>query len=173
MKFKNCNKITHTENLVLDYIIHLFILVLILCLIFFLFISKTERENLNSSLESEINKSIGETPVIPDPVLGQQLKDLSNIYKGENSIETYYNQGLVNISIAVILCFFVGLVAVYWTMKLSAHKCPPIYYIIFKNILLFMLVGIVEYLFFVNVGEKYVPVNPSYISELLDEKLNT
>ena len=171
MNFKNCNKITHTENLILDYIIHLFILVLILCLIFFLFISKTQRENLNNSLESEISKSIGDTHVAYDPALGKQLKDLSNIYKGENSIETYYNQGLINISIAVILCFFVCLLAVYWTMRLSAYKCPPIYYIVFKNILLFMLVGIVEYLFFVNIAEKYVPVG-YYISELLNEKLS-
>ena len=172
MKIKNCKQITAKETLILDYIVHLFILVVILCLIFFLFISKTERENLNKSLNSEIRKSIEDTHVSFDPVLGQQLKDLSKIYKGKNSIETYYNQGLINISIAVIICFFITLVSVYWTMKLSAHKCPPIYYIIFKNVLLFMLVGIVEYLFFVNIAENYVPVDPSYISELLNEKLS-
>lgn len=168
----NCLKIKPREEIVLDYVVHLFILVCVLCIIFFAFVSKIERQNLMNSLLGEVNSGIAEAPITPDPATGQELKDLAKLYGNESDADKYYNLGLVYVSIAVIVCLFICLVSVYFTMKLSAYKCPPIYHIVARNILLFSLVGIVEYLFFTNIAVKFVPVKPSHISELLNKRLS-
>ena len=166
------NNITFYEGIVLDYIVHLFILFLILSLIFFLFISQVERKSLNDSIDSEIKTSIDNTTVTPNPALGAHLIKLSKIYSGEDKAEVYYNDSLIYIASAVIIMLFICLLSVYLTMKLSAHKNPPIYTILAKNFLLFLLVGVVEYLFFVEIAVKYVPVEPSYIASILKDRLD-
>jgi ATP-dependent Zn protease len=168
-----CEKIKPKEEIVLDYITHLFILLIVLSSIFFIFISKIEKKTLQNSISNEIKSSINNTTILPNPALGQELINFSKVYNNSlNDGDANYNQGLLDLTIAIIVCMLICLISVYLTMRLSAHKCPPMGIIFLKNILLFMLVGIVEYLFFINIAMFYIPVKPSYISQLLKDRLD-
>lgn len=160
------------EKLVLDYIIHILILVAVLSSIFFFFISQIERETLNDEIDNTITNSINSLPVTPTPGLPAKLLDASNFFKKSKKIENTYNDGLKYVVLTILIGLLFTLVAIYAVFVLSSETSPPILFLIFRNFLLFILIGIVEYLFFINIASKYIPVKPSYIQELLKEKLS-
>jgi len=46
-------------------------------------------------------------------------------------------------------------------------------YIIFENIVIFVLVGIIEFLFFKNLASKYKPVSPDTLNQTVIDRLRT
>ena len=163
---------THLEKVFLDYLIHVFILVAVLSAIFFFFISKIEREALNKEVDNAIVNALSDITVTPDAGLSTKLLNASKFFEENKNLEKTYNDGLENIIITILLGLLFALGAVYGVFILSVTTLPPLFFLIARNIMLFLLVGIVEYLFFVNIASKYIPIEPSYIEELLKEKLN-
>lgn len=171
MNTKRCEKITHLEEFVLDAFFHIFVLCLILGMFFFFVVSKLERENLQRETKNGISEGLDSISVTPNPTLSSNLLRISNLYNSENEADEVYNQGLINECIIVLVLLGFGLFCVWLTMKLSAHKCPNMPKIILQNLLLFGAIGVIEYLFFVNIASKFIPVMPSYMAEVISNKI--
>lgn len=166
-----CEKSTHLESFVLDAFFHIFVLSLVLGLFFFFVVSELERENLNKEIKNSISEGIDKITVTRQPAISTGLKRLSNLYNGETEGDKNYNQGLINQCILVLVLLAFSLVCIWLTMKWSAHKCPNMSRIILQNILLFGSIGIIEYLFFINIASKFIPVMPSYMADVISNKL--
>tara|TARA_Y100001973_G_C5012890_1_gene239228 strand:- start:30 stop:542 length:513 start_codon:yes stop_codon:yes gene_type:complete len=167
---KRCEKMLHSEVFVLDIFFHIFILCLILGLFFFLFISNEERKNLQRETENGISKGLDSIQNYPkNPILASDLATLSKLFEDENEADKIYNDGLVIQSLLILTLLFTCLIAIWLTMKYSAHKCPNLGKIAIQNLLLFSSIGIIEYLFFEHIARKFIPVKPSYMAEVVSE----
>ena len=56
-------------------------------------------------------------------------------------------------------------------IKLTCNQCVPIKYILIENLLIFLFVGIVEFLFFTQIAFKYIPIQPSMMINTFIDKL--
>lgn len=167
-----CDTITNNEIFVLDAFFHIFTLCLILGLFFFFVVSDLERKNLNDEMENAISKGIDSMENYPNnPVFAADLILLSKLYDKENEADKVYNEGLIYQCIIILSLLFFGLLCVWLTMKLSAHKCPNIGKIVLQNILLFGAIGIIEYLFFIHIASKFIPVLPSYMTQVMKDNI--
>ena len=172
MYTKRCEKITHLEEFVLDAFFHIFVLCFILGMFFFFVVSKLERENLQRETENGISKGLDSFGPWPsNPTLSNNLLTVSNLYNSENEADKAFNQGLIYSCIIILCLLGFGLFCVWLTMKLSAHKCPNMGRIMLQNLLLFGAIGVIEYLFFVNIASKFIPVMPSYMAEVISNKI--
>lgn len=86
-------------------------------------------------------------------------KDDSTREKNNNQVFFYIK--FVNVLLVSFLLFFAYYIYVNKTITINDFKV-----IILENILTFIGVGVVEYLFFTNVASKYIPVVPSQLYEL-------
>ena len=169
---ERCEKITHLEEFVLDAFFHIFVLCLILGLFFFFVVAELERENLQKEMQNGIKEGIDSIKNYPsNQVLSEDLLTVSNLYEDENEADKVYNQGLINQCLIILFLLAFGLFCVWLTMKLSAHKCPNLHRIILQNLLLFGSIGVIEYLFFINIASKFIPVMPSYMAEVISTKI--
>lgn len=167
-----CERILKGEEFVLDAIFHIFTLCLILGLFFFFVVAKLERENLQNEMENGIKKGLDSVTSYPnDPALASQLETLSKLYDKDNEADKVYNQGLIYQCILILVLLAFGLISVYLTMRWSAHKCPNLGKIVLQNLLLFGAIGVIEFLFFQHIASKFVPVNPSYMAEVITEEI--
>jgi hypothetical protein len=167
-----CERISVKEVFVLDAFFHIFTLCLILGLFFFFVVSKLERENLQDQMENAVKKGIDSINNYPKNAnLAADLETMSKLYSEENEADKVYNQGLIYQSLIILSLLLFGLVCVFLTMRWSAHKCPNLGQIVLQNLLLFGSIGVIEYLFFQHIASKFIPVMPSYMTEVISEEL--
>ena len=167
-----CERILKGEEFVLDAIFHIFTLCLVLGMFFFFVVAKLERENLQNEMENGIKKGLDSIQNYPNnPALASQLETLAKLYDKENEADKVYNQSLIYQCILILVLLAFGLISVYLTMRWSAHKCPNLGKIVLQNLLLFGAIGVIEFLFFEHIARKFVPVKPSYMTEVISEEI--
>jgi hypothetical protein len=181
-----CVIMTKTENSILDILIHVFILASILSIFFLLVIVPIEKSELNNEVHNNIKDSLKpiinqvETKILQIDSFGvgadkkseEFIKRLHKYYEGENEVNKTYNEGLVTSLIIVLLFLLTGIIVIYFAYKNSCGKCPPIFSMIGENLLLFAIIGIIEYLFFIEIASKYIPVKPSLIIDTVNSSLD-
>jgi hypothetical protein len=90
------------------------------------------------------------------------LDKISKYYDGVDKTVDAMNKGLLNslwISNVILwVCFLIGTFLIHDIYNLHIKD------IVIENILTFALIGVAEYLFFTQIGLKFVPVEPSFIS---------
>ncbi len=181
-----CVIMTKTENSILDILIHVFILASILSIFFLLVIVPIEKSELNNEVHDNIQKGI--QPIIQqaekiindnnifnasaDQKSKEFVRRLHKYYEGENEVNKTYNEGLVTSLIIVLLFLLTGIIVIYFAYKNSCGKCPPIFSLIGENLLLFAIIGIIEYLFFIEIASKYIPIKPSLIIDTVNSSLD-
>ena len=99
------------------------------------------------------------------------MEKLKIYYKGENQVNATYNKGLKTSLIIVLLFLLTSIIVVYILYKRSCGKCPKILPLIGENLLLFAIIGIIEYMFFIKIASKYIPIKPSLIVKTVNKTL--
>lgn len=162
--------------------LHVLILFSFLTILFFTLVTSIETKTFEEQITDMTNSSTKEA----FKNLSQQDKErISKIINADMgggqsaidiAIEHYSKPDPVNVernmwvkitAIEIIIAIFVCLVVVLLVLIFSCNKCIGIFDIIKENIITFIFIGAVEYMFFVNVALKYVPVLPSTLSTSL------
>lgn len=149
--------------------LHIFILFAVLCLLFIFIVSKLEMNAFNDEI-----KTLMTNKVLPDLKAhgSAQLKHdlnfinfdaLKSYYSGPNQALSINNKWIKTVMIIVNAFLFLFIV----TISLLGRKCLSFRYILLENAIVFLLIGIFEYMFFKRVASKYIPVLPSTFQQTL------
>ena len=160
---------------------HILILFTFLTIFFFTFIAHKERDTITYELKRAINKNMS---IIMDNIdkMNQKINnkiDWNLVYELVNKIEKKYrdksdptidhNRQLLKLSIIICIIIMITLIGsilyftVYKKIDIGLGK------ILFENFFIFIIVGIIEVFFVLNVSLKYSPVKPSdMINQIID-----
>ena len=171
----------NTIDILINVILHSFILFVFLSLFFFLYISKKEKEELDRQTDSICER-------IPDILDTLKKEDKDKIIDWKNvrqkaieemdyddlDIDDYIKTNnneikYVTIFIGGSILFLILLIYLYYAYLLK--KDIDMSYIIKENIIIFISIGIIEFLFFTKVSSKYVPILPVQISTTVLERI--
>lgn len=164
---------------------HVWILLIFLAFFFFKFVAQREAEIMTDQLNKPIQK---EVPIVLSSIhdLDQQLdcpshqgmidwekvSDMANELENENGPDhdvVKHNRELILYS--VILCVTIFILLVGAIIYFSVHKKYDIRLkeILINNMIIFILVGIIEALFFWTVALKHVSVIPAkMVNDIID-----
>ena len=169
-----------TTSLIINIIIHTLILFIFLSAFFFSYISKKEKDVLDNKVDllclripsilniikQRDNKFIDWKVVRQKAVEEIKIDDLDiNKYIEDNNTRLKY------ISLSIILSLFILVICIYYYNKFILDKNIDISYIIKENFVIFIFIGLIEFLFFKNVASKYSPIFPLEISNTVLERL--
>jgi hypothetical protein len=161
-------------DLVADLGVHFLILFIFLTSFFLLYVSKLEQENLNSQLNTIIEKNLGDVvrtnkykfkEVFGDIIDEIPYEKLKRQYKTADDYQQLNNDWLkkslfiTNLFLFLIITFSILLIKKICNIDLDVKHILKI------NLFTFIGIGIVEYLFFTHVALKYIPTSPSLIVE--------
>tara|TARA_Y100001980_G_C14543652_1_gene322471 strand:+ start:1693 stop:2295 length:603 start_codon:yes stop_codon:yes gene_type:complete len=200
MSSKTCVRMTNTETSILDILIHVFILSSILSIFFLVVIVPLEKNELNNEVNKNIGEGAKHfieqakdtyqkqkinAEILIQIMTGQGvgtntnleefdedfIKRLQKYYEGESETNIIYNKGLITNLATVIGFLLISIVTIYFIFKNSCGKCPKIFTLIGENLILFSVIGIIEYIFFIKFASKYIPIKPSLIIKTVNESL--
>ena len=152
--------------------IHIVILFTILSVFFMTYVSKISTDALNGELKGSIEGGIdGLIASIPEEqrtevislIKKLPLEGLKRYYTGTDPFVEMYNKWLFRTNTMLIISMVVAVVLAVSILIYSCNQCIDIKHIIKENVITFIFVGIVEYLFFTKVAIKYIPSLPSTI----------
>jgi hypothetical protein len=169
----------NTVNFSINILTHCTFLLAIICSVFFLFTEKIMSNAINNQIEDLAVDSIdkfyaGSTPENQKAIqLGlqhAQLETILNIYETPSE-DRFINNAWVEKLIYVIVGLLVFVVIV--AIVISKANCGKISVIeiLSENILIFMFVGVVEFLFFTKIIINYIPAYPSTLTNIFVEQL--
>lgn len=163
--------ISSTFSLLINGILHVLILFMFLSILYFTLIAPLEKKAFESEIKKEVKNNVEKAV---DNLDKNTQTDLKKIITGNNIIDTLilkysspsdividHNKWVKFLSIILIVFLIIGLIVTIIILQISCNKCTGINYIILENIITFIFIGIVEYLFFTKVAFKYVPSPPS------------
>jgi len=158
----------------LNIFLHITLLFTFLNLFFRLYISQLEKSAINNSVISLVNNNMNSNSVILPPSIKANIPYYKKLFSNSSENPIIINNNLLNkltefnIFLYIILIFFI--IFLFITDNISVYE---FFYVIGENIITFIGVGIVEYLFFTNIAFKYEPILPSVTYKLLLENLKT
>lgn len=163
------------EIFFLDIFIHAFILLSVLTAFFYIVIATNERRALNDKVKGAIDSSVSGLPTGISVQQQEHIKNTSKFIKDEfeaiNDSDEIYNDSLRNYIIIIIAATFIVMVVVWFLLKYIESRNLNMFDLISFNLILFGVIGIMEYLFFINFASSFVPVKPSFLEEQLYEDL--
>ena len=120
---------------------------------------------INDGVMTYINSRSAQELVVFNSILIQNKQTMDNMlleYSQPAEATTVNNKWVRNLIIYTIVALFVLLITIVLIIKFRCGYDIHLIRIIIINLIIFTFVGIIEYLFFINVIVKYVPVKPSY-----------
>lgn len=161
-------------RLVLNILLHVFLLFIILRTFFYHVVRQAEQEALQRQLRHSIQSTLGAAlPRIDASLHGslceaihrhrQTLDALDRFYSQPSPSTKVYNSWLNTSTLLVGLGLGLLFVAVYTSLRLACGYRGELIPLIFQNVVVFLVVGSLEFLFFRDVASQYVPVMPSYL----------
>ena len=171
MKSIVCIPLTKFEDLAIESIFHITILMIILTLFFFGVVKNIEINSIKNELIKNIQDGLKNIKMDKNEITSENLKKMAQLYNHPDQDTITYNNSLFNICVIFIAFFIVIFITLLLTLNISAQKCTNIGYVIIENIIVFLCIGIVEYLFFINIAIKYIPIIPSYIQQIVYDNL--
>ncbi len=169
-------------NLIINVIVHSLILFIFLSTFFFLFISKKEKESLDYQVDNLCKNRIPEVLKIIDDndknriinwnLISQKAQEEIKIddLNIDNYIQTN-NNTLVYISIIIGFSLLLLCILFYVYYKYILNEEVHLSYLIKENIVVFIFIGAIEFLFFKNIASKYIPIFPVEISATLLDRI--
>jgi len=175
MEYKFQNKI----NIIADMGVHALILFTLLTCFFLLYVIKLTKHEMTKELINMIDTSI---PKILNEGKGMLDKDILNSikqipfqkikinYNKPDKYQDLNNSWLTETMILTNISLFIIITGTIMIMTLVCGSSIPIGEIIKINILTFIFIAVVEYLFFTRVALHYVPAPPSLmITSIIDD----
>jgi hypothetical protein len=153
-------------NIICNYFIHSFILFTFLSIFFIFFISKLTKETFNTEITHLIHNAM-KSLKIPKLSNNFNLNTLINAFSKPDLTTKMYNELLLNSLVIVNILLWTGLIITVSILKYYNWNTLELSVISLENLLIFSVVGIIEYLFFTQIAFNFVPVEPSFIKSQL------
>jgi len=170
-------------NFSLDIVLHVLILFTFLTVFFFAYVSKLEKQSLDNTVTDTINNNTtnflnsfdeisnkynvkvdwNTVNNIADNLIKNSQGEVPEIKQNNDRL---FKGSMIGIIIGFIL--FIGSVIF---LKYFLNYDIHIWHIILMNVIIFSITGLIEYLFFMNVASKYIPVTPDVISNTMLERV--
>jgi hypothetical protein len=163
----------------INIIIHMCILFVFLSLFFFFYISKKEQEKLNQEVDilsekipsilSSIEKN-DKNHIIQWDLIKKNTEKEKSI--NDIDIDKYIeknNKNLKYLSIIIAITMLLLSFSVYFYNRNNSNL--NIFYIIKENIIIFLFIGTIEFMFFKYVASKYSPIYPVDISLTISNRI--
>jgi hypothetical protein len=154
-----------------DILLHIFILSLIISLFYFLHVvdlsTRLFKLHISELIDNEMVgaiKKADKEKKIKNILKKFDLDGISNYYSKPNKQTENQNEWLKGITITLIVVLFLFIIGFYFVTRNFCSKVP-IGHMIKTNIIVFIAVGLVEILFFLNIGKKYIPAKPSLLMQ--------
>lgn len=161
----------------LNALLHVLILFTALTVLFAYVVSKTESSAINREFEAAVREALPPAleaaQVASRGTLRAALKPTipaiefaQNVAQGEDPASKVYNQGLMRNAYMVIGMLLAVLVTSLLTLQFVGKIAvgPTLSFVLVGNLVLFAVVGAVEFSFFELVALKFIPVKPSQIT---------
>ena len=167
-------KISKTE-LIMNILLHLFILFIILTCIFWFVITKVEKTAISKEIKRNVNNAFTEIrknikdenkEILKKSIetANPSLNILKNIYSKPDQMVVNSNKWLLESNILFCIIIFVTIITMLLTIFFVCKMTNfPFLYILKENLVLFLIIGCVEIYFFLSIGMKYIPTKPSAI----------
>tara|TARA_Y100000389_G_scaffold141562_1_gene139468 strand:+ start:495 stop:1031 length:537 start_codon:yes stop_codon:yes gene_type:complete len=171
----NNTKVFRKDEWLVDIYVHILLVLIVLSLAFWLFLSKVETKSLQGEVKNQIGKLIDN--FTPSDTTKNALKlidydQLLKLYNGKpNKAIKEYNDSLLKFNIIVIITMIISFILVFIVLKINCGKDVPIGKIFLENIGLFILVGIIEVLFFWKIASRFIPVKPSFMMKAVKDNI--
>ena len=154
-------------NTSVNFGVHSLVLFTFLTIFFIYFISKLEKQAFISELTDLIENAMHSLNIpfkVPDYI---NINTLINLYSKPDQTTEMYNKLLMNALVLVNIILWVALIIIIFIVKWYNWNELELSIIIIENILIFMVIGVIEYLFFTRIAFKYIPVEPSFMKKQL------
>ena len=169
------------RTLIVNILVHILILFVFLYLFFFLFISHIEEDTLKGQIDDLADNKIPFILYEIDQLDNKRYIDWNVVKKkaeeeltddtGINDFIETNNKNLKYIGLIVAISIFLLTVTVYLYYKYVENKSVNLIHIIKENAAVFIVVGIIEFVFFKTTAIKYVPVFPGDIGKTMFERI--
>lgn len=159
-------------NLFYSIYLHIFLLFCFLTIFFWTVISKVEAKTLNSEIDRGINSGLKNVRISDQILTDKDSNYLRKFFEGENLTVKRNNDHLLQFNIAFIVVLLIGFFASIFVRYIFCGKTINWLEVIGENIIILICVGAIEYYFFMNIASKFVPVMPSYLPNVVKEKIN-
>lgn len=162
----------HYINLFFSVYLHIFLLFCFLTVFFWFVISKTEASTINKEIVGGITSNLKNIHISDNIFTDEAENYLKKYYEGENSAVKRNNKQLFTFNIAFIILLLIGFLSGIFVRYMFCGKSINWLEVIGENLLILILVGAIEYFFFMNIASKYVPVMPSYLPNVVKKEFN-
>lgn len=172
--------ITIGSTLVVNILVHILILFVFLYLFFFFFISHIEENTLNAQVDNLADNKIKSILSEIDTLDTKKYIDWNMVKKtvekelfdDENVNEFIHtnNNNLKYVGIIVAVTIFLLTISVYYYYT-TQNQSVDLGHIIKENIAVFLVVGIIELVFFKTTAIKYVPITTTQIGKSMFERI--
>ena len=164
--------ISHGEEMAFDVLIHVCILTLVLTLFFWVVISPLAKKTITREMQKAVNEAAEsvQIPAKKNSTLEAALETAAIFYETPDKVTEKNNKWLLGVNVMVLLVLFGLLGAGAFTLMSSCGKHVPLKKLLIENLILFGIIGLVEFIFFKVAGVKFIPVPPSEMAVLFSEK---
>jgi len=168
----SCIPLSNTFNFGINIAVHVLILFSFLTFFYFLFISKVSETAFKTEMENVINSQL---PKVLEKRSNSELDKITNRGLKESQIfaklEQMYNQPSQDIethnyyvkfiTFGTCLMVFLTIALVVTIQYFSCGKCISLWKIVLENVIIFSIIGLIEFLFFTKIAMKFIPAPPS------------
>ena len=159
-------------NLFFSIYMHITLLFIFLTIFFWTVISKTESDSINNEINNNIKDGLKDIHISKNIFTDESLNYMKKYYQGQDDTVVKNNDQLLQFNIAFIVILLIGLFGCIFVRYVICSKNFDIWEVILENILVLILVGAIEFYFFMNIASKYVPVLPSYLPNVVKNKID-
>ncbi len=164
----------------LNVTIHIIILFTFLSLFFFFFASKVEeqafQQEISNMINTNINKSLEPQKQTAIPIIRNYAPLLNDISKLNSQPDVASVKQNILIKFSVVFTIFLLLsicISIVLTLTFDCGKNVPLKEILLENTFTFLLVGVLEFVFFTKIASQYIPAPPTLMLKTVTETLKS
>ena len=157
-----------------DTLIHVCILSTVLSILYWTIIEPVSEKALKREVNNAISKAIEKLNVPPAPLVRKSADFLDKpleLMEDQDPVTAQNNKVVKFANVAVVLVMWIALFGGSWIMQNKCGMEIPMKKLLVVNVVLFGIIGIVEYMFFSRVGQKFAPIAPSTVASLFLENV--
>lgn len=148
----------NNKNFILSLSIKILFLFLFLSCFFYIIVEKQVKSHLSDNISNLLYDFYNDK-------INIEYRDLYDNYFSDININSKleektikYNKLLFILNIAIIIFLTIIPVIIYYIYKYIYNENIPLMQIILFNLILYLIVGIIEYIFFIEIASKYIPI---------------
>lgn len=164
-----CSTSKTPSQLFMNMLLHILLLLLVLSLLFTFVVSKIMTRVFTSEINHAIDDALKGVEVPVEYKLALQKISLPSMRR-EDPVRRINNIWVSRMMVGVIVATILLLLAVVYTIYRSC-KTIEFKQLMIENAITFLLVGIVEFIFFYYIVQKYIPIEPSMIKRYVMQSI--